>query len=213
MKGNPREISASDVGEGKTAKRMNVHQRAKHAILVEELTTIHLNAEAINETPRASNSQQPQLEYTRYKKHPCHTMLAMRMTFSRMHHVTASRWIWYTHHQQHVYLKSRKLTNTAPVWISEAIDCKVNKVEGEIDTTAEINILPLYLYERMCEGELEEATVRMRPFKSPAEDMMGQIYLHLHTNQGVIRRIFQVANEKGHFILSWQLCEELRYVN
>ena len=87
------------------------------------------------------------------------------------------------------------------LYISEGIDDQMNIVDAEVDSAAGMNCLPHYLYQRMKGKTPEHSATHIRAYGVEPKPVLGKVHLHLHTHRGIIKRLFQITDEKEPIIM------------
>ena len=112
-------------------------------------------------------------------------------------------------------LKAMESENIRPLWISTAATSQVYKVNVEVDTGADCNVMPVYLFSKIFGSKQPESSnTRMQAYRGMPVTIVGKCTVIIHKSDGTqTSTLFHVTHHYGHAIIGRSTSRDIGYVN
>ena len=112
-------------------------------------------------------------------------------------------------------LKAMESEHIRPLWISTTATSQVNKVNVEVDTGADCNVIPVYLFSKIFRSKQPESSdARIQAYGRMPVTIIGKCTVIIHKSDGTqTSAVFQVTHHNGHAIIGRSTSRDIGYVN
>ena len=112
-------------------------------------------------------------------------------------------------------LKAMESEHIRPLWISTTATSQVHKVNVEVDTGADCNVIPVYLFSKIFGSKQPESSdARIQAYGGMPVTIVGKCTVVIHKSDGTqTSAVFQVTHHNGHAIISRSTSRDIGYVN
>ena len=112
-------------------------------------------------------------------------------------------------------LKAMESEHIRPLWISTTATFQVHKVNVEVDTGADCNVIPLYLFSKIFGSKRPESSdARIQAYGRMPVTTVGKCTVIIHKSDGTqTSAVFQVTHHNGHAIIGRSTSRDIGYVN
>ena len=102
-----------------------------------------------------------------------------------------------------------------PLWISTTATSQVYKVNVEVDTGADCNIIPVYLFSKIFGSKQPESSdARIQAYGGMPVTIFGKCTVIIHKSDGTqTSAVYQVTHHNGHAIIGRSTSRDIGYVN
>ena len=112
-------------------------------------------------------------------------------------------------------LKAMESEHIRPLWISTTATSQVHKVNVEVDTGADCNVMPVYLFSKIFGSKQPEPSdARIQAYGGMPVTIVGKCTVIIHKSDGTqTSAVFQVTHHNGHAIIGRSTSTDIGYVN
>ena len=112
-------------------------------------------------------------------------------------------------------LKAMESEHIRPLWISTTTTSQVHKVNVEVDTGADCNVIPVYLFSKIFGSKQPESSdARIQAYGGMPVTIVGKCTVIIHKSDGTqTSAVFQVTHHNGHAIIGRSTSRDIGYVN
>ena len=112
-------------------------------------------------------------------------------------------------------LKAIESEHIRPLWISTTATSQVHKVNVEVDTGADCNVIPVYLFSKIFGSKRPESSdARIQAYGGMPVTTVGKCTVIIHKSDGTqTSAVFQVTHHNGHAIIGRSTSRDIGYVN
>ena len=112
-------------------------------------------------------------------------------------------------------LKAMESEHIRPLWISTTATSQVHKVNVKVDTGADCNVMPVYLFSKIFGSKQPEPSdVRIQAYGGMPVTIVGKCTVIIHKSNGTqTSAVFQVTHHNGHAIIGRSTSRDIGYVN
>ena len=112
-------------------------------------------------------------------------------------------------------LKAMESEHSRPLWISTTATSLVHKVNVEVDTGADCNVMPVYLFSKIFGSKQPEPSdARIQAYGGMPVTIVGKCTVIIHKSDGTqTSAVFQVTQHNGHAIIGRSTSRDIGYVN
>ena len=112
-------------------------------------------------------------------------------------------------------LKAMESEHIRPLWISTTATSQVHKVNVEVDTGADCNVMPVYLFSKIFGNKQPESSdARIQAYGGMPVTIVGKCTVIIHKSDGTqTSAVFQVTHYNGHAIIGRSTSRDIGYVN
>ena len=112
-------------------------------------------------------------------------------------------------------LKAMESEHIRPLWISTTATSQVHKVNVEVDTGADCNVIPVYLFSKIFGSKQPESSdARIQAYGGMPVTIVGKCTVFIHKSDGTqTSAVFQVTHHNGHAIIGRSTSRDIGYVN
>ena len=112
-------------------------------------------------------------------------------------------------------LKAMESEHIRPLWISTTATSQVHKVNVEVDTGADCNVIPVYLFSKIFGSKQPESSdARIQAYGGMPVTIVGKCTVIIHKSDGTqTSAMFQVTHHNGHAIIGRSTSRDIGYVN
>ena len=102
-----------------------------------------------------------------------------------------------------------------PLWISTTATSQVHKVSAEVDTGADCNVMPEYLFTKIFGYKQPESSkARIQAYGGMPVTIVGKCTVIIHKSDDTqTSAVFQVTRHNGHAIIGRSTSRDIGYVN
>ena len=102
-----------------------------------------------------------------------------------------------------------------PLWVSTTATSQVHKVNVEVDTGADCNVMPVYLFSKIFGIKQPESNdARIQAYEGMPVTIVGKCTVIIHKSDGTqTSAVFQVIHHNGHAIIGRSTSRDIGYVN
>ena len=111
--------------------------------------------------------------------------------------------------------KAMESEHIRPLWISTTATYQVHKVSAEVDTGADCNVMPEYLFTKILGYKQPESSkARIQAYGGMPVTIVGKCTVIIHKSDGTqTSAVFQVTRHNGHAIIGRSTSRDIGYVN
>ena len=112
-------------------------------------------------------------------------------------------------------LKAMESEHIRPLWISTTATSQVHKVNVEVDTGADCNVIPVHLFSKIFGSKRPESSdARIQAYGGMPVTIVGKCTVIIHKSDGTqTSAVFQVTHHNGHAIIGRSTSRDIGYVN
>ena len=112
-------------------------------------------------------------------------------------------------------LKTMESEHIRPLWISTTATSQVHKVNVEVDTGADCNVMPVYLFSKIFGSKQPEPSdARIQAYGGMPVTIVGKCTVIIHKSDGTqTSAVFQVTHHNGHAIIGRSTSRDIGYAN
>ena len=112
-------------------------------------------------------------------------------------------------------LKAMESEHIRPLRISTTATSQVHKVNVEVDTGADCNVMPVYLFSKIFGSKQPESSdARIQAYGGMPVTIVGKCTVIIHKSDGTqTSAVFQVTHHNGHAIIGRSTSRDIGYVN
>ena len=112
-------------------------------------------------------------------------------------------------------LKAMESEHIRPLWISTTATSQVHKVNVEIDTGADCNVIPVYLFSKIFGNKQPESSkARIQAYGGMPVTIVGTCTVIIHKSDDTqTSAVFQVTRHNGDAIIGRSTSRDIGYVN
>ena len=112
-------------------------------------------------------------------------------------------------------LKAMESEHIRPLWISTTATSQVHKVNVEVDTGADCNVIPVYLFSKIFGNKQPESSkARIQAYGGMPVAIVGTCTVIIHKSDDTqTSAVFQVTRHNEHAIIGRSTSRDIGYVN